>query len=84
MKGTNIICKYDLENFSIDEFIVAEEYEIKSINIGPDSDLFVTGLRFSDVRDVTIEYSCSTGEKLNEWVSEEAPPQSTIVYLSPI
>jgi len=80
----NSVYKLDLGIPSLDEFITISELDIASFSIGPNSNIFVSGMRFSDLSNAKIEYDGKTGEKLGEWIEEGAPMESNIVKLSPV
>lgn len=80
----NKIIKIDLDALDIVELNEFSDIEIKRITIGYQSNIFIEGLRFSDLNDVVRELDTETGEILDEWVSENAPPETSISYLTKI
>ena len=80
----NTIYKLDISVPSLEEFIPITELDISGFNIGHKHNIFVSGMRFSDLNDATIEYDGETGAKIKEWIQVNAPPESTISILSPI
>jgi len=80
----NSVYRLDIEVPSINKLFDMFEMDIESFNIGTNSNFFVSGIRFSDLNNVTVEYDGATGAKLNEWVQENAPLETKIVYLTPI
>ena len=80
----NTIYKLDISVPSLEEFIHITELDISGFSVGYEHNIFVSGRRFSDLNDATIEYDGETGEKIEEWIQENAPPESTISFLSPI
>jgi len=69
---------------SLSEFFEISDMEIKDFQVGHKHNIFISGMRFSDLNDVTYEYDGETGQKVNEWVEENAPPESSISYITQI
>gem|GEM_PF-3438239 len=80
----NSIYKLDLSGPSLSEFFEISDMEIKDFQVGHKHNIFISGMRFSDLNDVTYEYDGETGQKVNEWVEENAPPESSISYITQI
>ncbi len=81
---SNELYKVDLEEKSVTLFLKLEDINLSSFNLGSNSNIFIKGLRYSDLQNIVFEYDCESGEKLGEWLEEDAPTESNIVFLSPI
>ena len=82
--NNNIIYKIDLTIPGVVEFLSLSGMDIHEFRIGINASIIVTGLRFSDLKNVTLEIDGNTGTIINQWEDGSAPIETEVIELVPV
>lgn len=66
--------------FTID----SEDLSDPQISLNSNNNFLISGFRLYDLKSVVMEYDGETGEKINEWEEENAPPSTQVYQMSPV